>query len=162
MTTDSLVSIGIASGCHRWSWQHLYVLVPVNVDNLAFFEGDLIARGEEIGGPTALVVIIRPGLTMPSAAVRREIADQLRLHHRRISCAATLIVRRGFFASTFLSVGSQLMRDSGAKPQQRLYTDLDKAAKWVADTTREHGVAATQIGETLSEVERRMAEGRTS
>ncbi|MBL4685306.1 MAG: hypothetical protein JKY37_12000 [Nannocystaceae bacterium] len=162
MNTESLVSMGVASGCHRWSWRHLYVLVPVLIENLDFFEEDLVAREDEIGGPAALVVMVRPGITMPNAAVRREIADQLCLHHQRISCAATLILRRGFFASTFLSVGSQVMRDSGAKPQQRLYTDVDKAAKWVADTTREHGVPADQIGETLSEVEGRMAVGCTS
>jgi len=107
-------------------------------------------RYEQAGKPLALAILVNEYHERIDLSMREEIRHAFDEMSPMLACNAITILGSGFFASTFISVVSQVLRLTRlGGSRHRIFTDLESAASWMHQQLDDPDTSAEVIFETL-------------
>ena len=98
-----------------------------SIDRAEAFQGELFRHTRRA---LNLITLVKTGLSVPSAEVRRHSAKLMRVNKGQVKSAAVVIPQRGLWTSTMMSAMAGLNLLSRAPINLRLFTDRDSATSW--------------------------------
>lgn len=114
-----------------YTWETVFIFVPLTADGDFLKMRAMLDAFAARHGKFSMVTWIKPGARPPSAETRANINKHMKELEGNMQCTLALIEGTGFFASTFISIGSLMMNLRKGGHPRGLVQDRRAAADWL-------------------------------